>query len=42
MQKIMTGTTIRETVTNRDFASGPKINLPPNKNICIKEDKIHK
>jgi hypothetical protein len=42
MQKITTGTTIREIVIDRDFASGPNINLPPNKNICIKEDKIHK
>lgn len=34
--KKTTGTTIKPTVSTSDLTSGPKISLPPRKNICKK------
>lgn len=33
-QKTITGAIIRNKVKSSDFASGPNINLPPNRNFC--------
>lgn len=33
-QNSISGTTIMDTVSSRDLTSGPKISLPPKKNLC--------
>jgi len=41
IEKVIAGTAIRSVDRNRDATSGPKINLPPQKNFCKAKKRDH-
>lgn len=41
-QKTVTGTMISNKLISNDFASGPKINLPPRKKYCKRQEMSFK